>query len=217
MVRVFVSLIPHRARAALRSPLGGYAVLLAAPSVIAVARGGRDLRMTAGFALLATGSACAFVFDDVSRDGMTACPRGWTLRHLAGSATVAGAAVAAWAVIGSLVLAYDAQVGSLTELVPEAAAAATLAVAFVAVGRASTPRVGIAAAVGALLAMFVTSGLSTRRPLDWLPTLGVHDHAQRWWTVAAVAGVCAAWLLRDPAASTCRRPSLHRRPGRPPT
>lgn len=211
--QLFASILPHRARAALRTPVGGYAVLLAVPAVISVARGGRDLQVTAGFALLASGSACAFVLDDLSRDALSACPRGWTLRHLSGAVIVAGALAGTWAVIAGLVIVYDARVGSLRDLLPATAASAAMAVAFAGAGRVSASRVGLASAIAALLALYVVSGLSMWTPIAWLPTLGMPAHARRWWTIAATGALAAAWFLRDPAA---RRPvrSILARPHR---
>ena len=205
------AIVPHRMRGALRSPLAGYVALITVPTIVSIARGDRDLTPSVSFALLAGGSAFAFMIDDQSRDALTACPRGWTYRHLAGAVVVAGAIACAWLVIVGLIVASDARTDSPSHLIDETAAVAALGLTYAASGRSSTRQVGLGAAIASLMTVFVISGLSTYAPVDWLPVLGVHGHARRWSAVAGLGALLAAWLMRDPAS---RRAFAHAMDGR---
>jgi hypothetical protein len=110
--------------------------------------------------------------------------------------------VGCWAAVVVVVDARSADLGRVSDRLPEVIAAAALASAFAAVGlRNGVATPGFGAALITVLGMTVSTGMSTwSSRLRWLPQVANPDHATRWWLTASIATAAAVWWARDPAA-----------------
>jgi hypothetical protein len=115
---------------------------------------------------------------------------------------VAALLAASWAIVVFAVAARRADLGRVSDRLPEVVAAAALASAFAAVGlRNGVVTPGFGAALITVLTMAVSTGMSSwSSQLRWLPQVANPDHATRWWIGAAIAAAAAGWWARDPAA-----------------
>lgn len=197
----------HWARGASRTPLFGYAALATLPVIVTVARGGRDLTVPAGLSLLACCAGLGFALDDAARPTIVGSPLGWHRRHLVAGLVTAGAMSTAFGVVVALGAVTNAALGPISSLWPEASAAAACSLACAASRRPVATASGLPAALVTLLGLAISSGMQAQPGLQWLPVLGLPQHAARWWTVAAAAAAVALLQLRDPAAC---RPGLAR-------
>lgn len=204
-------------RAMARSPVPAAAVVAAAPALVALARGHRDLATGTTFLVVAGAATLGLAVDDPAAATLDACaiPRG--ARRVARAALVALVVVAATAVVVAAADATGTPLGPMRDRVPEAVAAAALSVALAArAARDGVPHPGLPAAATTVLAMATATGLSgASAHLAWLPQVGNPGHVVRWWTIAAVAGGCAWHWSRDPGAprmpsGVTRRPRGHR-------
>jgi hypothetical protein len=185
-----------------RSPLIGAIGAVTIPIWYQLARGHDDLQSSAMLASVAGGALLGFAFDDPAQRTLNACARGRTARRWARMVLVAMLLSSCWAVVVVAVEARGAELGRVSDRLPEVIAAAALASAFAAVGlRNGMTTPGFGAALIAVLAMTVSTGMSSwSSRLRWLPQVANPDHATRWWITAAIAAGAAGWWARDPAA-----------------
>lgn len=185
-----------------RSPLLGAIVAVTVPIWYELARRHDNVGTSAMLTVVAGGALLGFAFDDPAQRTLNACALGRTTRRWARMFLVAITLVGCWVVVVTVVRARGAELGPVSDLVPEAIAAAALASAFAAVGlRNSVATPGFGAALIAVLAMAMSTGMSTwSSRLLWLPQVANPAHATRWWVTAAVAAAAAVWWARDPAA-----------------
>jgi hypothetical protein len=184
-----------------RSPLIGAIGAATIPIWYQLARG-HDVQSSAMLAVVAGGSLLGFAFDDPAQRTLNACARGRTARRWARMALVAMLLAGCWVVVVVAVEAGGAELGRVSDRLPEVIAAAALAAAFAAVGlRNGVATPGFGAALIAVLGMTMSTGLSSwSSRLRWLPQVANPDHAARWWITAAIAAGAAGWWARDPAA-----------------
>jgi hypothetical protein len=190
------------ARAMVRTPVPAAALAVAAPALVALARGHHDLTLAITFLAVAAGAALGLAIDDPAGATLDACATTRTARRGARGALVGLALAAAGLVVALAADATAAQVGPVRDRLPEVAAAAAVSVAAAArAARRGAAAPGLPAALGTILAMATSTGLAgASNRWAWLPQVAQPHHAARWWAVAAVAGACAVWWARDPAA-----------------
>lgn len=185
-----------------RSPLLGAIVAVTVPTWYQLARLHDDVQTSAMLAIVAGGALLGFAFDDPAQRTLNACAHGRTARRSMRMLLVAALLAGCWSVVVIAVEARGADLGPVSDRLPEAIAAAALASAFAAVGlRNGVATPGFGAAVIAVLAMTASTGMSLwSSQLRWLPQVANPDHAPRWWITAAFAAAAAVWWARDPAA-----------------
>ncbi len=185
-----------------RSPLLGAIGAVTVPIWYQLARGHNDVQASAMLTAVAGGSLVGFAFDDPAQRTLNACALGRTARLWARMLFVVALLAGCWAVVVVVVQARSADLGRVSDRLPEVIAAAALASAFAAVGlRNGVTTPGFGAALIAVLGMTVSSGMSLwSSRLRWLPQVANPAHATRWWVTAAVAAALAGWWARDPAA-----------------
>jgi len=199
-------------RALLRSPVAGTAVAVAAPAVITVVRGGRDLALAATFMLVAGSAALSLGLDEPTGPTLDACPVTRNSRHLARTALVGLAIAIAGAAVAVLAGLTGAHLGSIRSRLPESVAAAMISLSVAAARSRSDKTPGLAAALGTVLAMVTVTGLSAVSPrLHRLPQIANPHHASRWWAIAAAAAACLWWSARDPAHRHDVKPACRQR------
>ncbi len=186
-------------RAMVRTPVAAMAVLIAAPSVYAAARGHHDLSFPVTVASVVGAATVAFAVDDPAQSTLTPCPVPRSTRRWARGGLISLAVASSWAVVVVSAHAADYSLTPLRPRIAETAAAAAFAVAFAArAGRDGSDSPGLAAVTATLLTFAVSSGLALT--ITWLPQLGHPQHATRWWGVAFAAATAAWWWSRDPSA-----------------
>ncbi|MGB5757612.1 MAG: hypothetical protein WBM50_11920 [Acidimicrobiales bacterium] len=184
-----------------RTPVLGVAILAAAPSVYAAARGNHDLSFAVTLAAIAGAASLGFAVDDPAEATLTPCPIPRAARRLVRAGLIAITVAASWAVVAVSSHAAGYPLGPLRSRLAETAAAAAISVAFAArAARSGSDSAGLAAVTGTLLVLGTCSGLSLY--LTWLPQLGHSLHTARWWVIAAIAALAAIWWSRDPSART---------------
>lgn len=189
------------AREVTRSPLIGAIGAVTVPIWYELARRHDDVQTSAMLAVVAGAALLGFAFDDSAQRTLNACALGRTERRWARMLLVATILAVCWTVVVIVVEARGAELGPVSDRLPEAIAAAALASAFAAVGlRNGVATPGFGAAVLAVLGMALSTGMSFwSSRLRWLPQVANPDHASRWWFTAAIAAVAACWWARDPA------------------
>ena len=184
-----------------RSPLFGAIGAVTVPIWYQLARGHDDLQTSAMLAVVAGGALVGFAFDDPAQRTLNACALGRTARRWARMILVAMLLAGCWVVVVVAVEARSADLGRVSDRLPEVVAAAALASAFAAAGLhngAATP--GFGAALIAVVGMTMSTGMSSwSSRLRWLPQVANPAHATRWWVTAAIAAAAAGWWARDPA------------------
>jgi len=185
-----------------RSPLLGAILAVTVPMWYELARRHDDVGTSAMLAVVAGGALLSFAFDDPAQRTLNACALGRTARRRARMLLVGVILVVCWVVVVIVVRALGAELGPVSDRLPEAVAAAALASAFAAVGlRNGLVTPGFGAALIAVLAMAMSTGMSTwSSRLLWLPQVANPAHSTRWWVTAAIAAAAAVWWARDPAA-----------------
>jgi hypothetical protein len=186
-------------RAMVRTPVAAVAVLAAAPSVYATARGHHDLSFPVTVASVVGAASVAFAIDDPAEATLTPCPVPRSTRRWTRGALISLAVVASWVIVVVSAHAADYSLNPLRPRIAETAAAAAFAIAFaVRAGRDGSDSPGLSAVTATLLTFGVCSGLALS--ITWLPQLGHPQHATRWWIVASAAATAAWWWSRDPSA-----------------
>jgi hypothetical protein len=179
--------------------LAAVAALAAAPAVIVLARGGRDLGSSLIAACLIGAGAAGFAVDDPAGETIAASPTSLARRRLLRLSAIA----LGLAVVGGVLVAIAAAWGpleadELARRAAEVAAASGLAAAVAGVGhRRAVIGAAQVGAVGGPLAVLVISSLAHR--FHQLPELLSAHHHDRWWLVALAGWTAAAWTWRDPA------------------
>jgi hypothetical protein len=183
-------------------PLGTLAAaagLAAAPTLLVLARHGRDRGGALVAATLVCGAVLAFTVEDPAEETLSASPTSLARRRLLRLSTLATGVVVIGVVLVTLAVAAPAGVGlsDLGRRGAELAATSGLAAAAAGVAhRRGVPGAAPGGAMAGLLGVLLVSSLAQR--LDYLPGIVDSPHHLRWW-VAAVAGWgLAAWTWRDP-------------------
>lgn len=189
-----------------RSPLLGAIGAVTFPVWYELVRLHDDVQTSAMLAVVAGGALLGFAFDDPAQRTLNACPLGRTERRWTRMLLVATLLAGCWALVVVTVEARGAALGSVSERMPEAIAAASLACAFAAIGlRNGVATPGFGAALLAVLGMTVSTGMSMWSiRLRWLPRVADPTHSTRWLVTAAIASSAAIWWARDPAARSFR-------------
>jgi hypothetical protein len=185
-----------------RSPLLGAIGAVTVPIWYELANGHDDIQTSALLAVVAGGSLLGFAFDDPAQRTLNACALGRTARRVARMLLVAVLLAGSWAIVVAAVAVRNADLGRVSDRLPEVVAAAALASAFAAVGlRNGVVTPGFGAALITVLTMAMSTGMSFwSSRLRWLPQVANPTHATRWWITAAIAAAAACWWARDPAA-----------------
>lgn len=184
-----------------RSPLLGAVGAVTFPVWYQLSRSHDDVETSALLAVVAGGSLIAFAFDDPAESALNSCTLGRTARRRARMLLVAALLAGCWAVVVVVVEANGAELGRVSDRIPEVIAAAAVASAIAAVGlRHGMTKPGFGAALAAVCALAVSTGMSAwSSRLRWLPQIANPAHANRWWATAGLAAVVAGWCARDPA------------------
>jgi len=192
-------------------PLPGYLLLLAAPALIALVRGFRDLTTAMTLMAIAAPPVVALAFDDPAEATLNACATTRNTRRLARAALIVAALAAVAAVVAVAIAATGATGGPIRDRLPEGAAAAAILLAAAArATRAGHTSPGVTAALATPLTLATATGLSMGlASFEFLPQVGNPHHAHRWWIIAAAASTATWWWSQDPAsrgpASAARR------------
>jgi hypothetical protein len=174
--------------------------LAAAPTLITVARSGRNLELALIAAAVVGGAGFAYAVDDDAAATLAASPTPLAPRRAARIVGAALVATTGWLVV--FVVAWGAGLlGGMRigDLAIEGVTAAGVAVAVAAALRRAldVEHTGLAGAATAVVGMLFITMLSTRYP--WLPALGSPLRHDAWLLVALAAWVGVGWTARDPA------------------
>jgi hypothetical protein len=200
MISPLVVAFPRTMRALPLGPLGVISALVAAPTVMTVARAGDDL----GWALIAAavvgGAGLAYAVDDDAADLLAASPTTLAARRAARIVATALVVAVGWFVV--LVVGWTAGVlrgARIGDLAIEAIAAAGIAVAVASGLRRDlgAERVGMLGAATAVVAMLFVTILATR--YAWMPALGTTRNHDLWLWLACAAWLGVWWTVKDPA------------------
>jgi hypothetical protein len=194
-------------RELVRSPLAGAAVAVTLPISYELVRGHEDVRTSATLAAVAGAALFGIAFDDPAQRTLNACAVGRTTRRWIRSALLVALLGAGWGAVVLVTRVLGADIGPVSERLPEVTASAALATAFAAVGlRTGSRSPGLnAALVTVLTVTMVTAASLWSDKLRWLPRLGDQSHASRWWVTSVIAAVAATWWARDPATRSLPR------------
>jgi hypothetical protein len=178
--------------------VAGVLGLAIAPAVVTVAKGGSELGAALVAACVIGGAVAAFaatepVQEIASAAAFSAIWRlGLRLVALASGVVIAAAFVA--------VITHRSDASALDDpsaRLAELAATSGLALAAASIGtRRGWEAATLGGAVFGPLCVLTASAFAYR--FDWLPSIGIAADASRWWQVAAVAWITAAWASRDP-------------------
>lgn len=197
--RAIVAAVAPTARVAHLGAAAMTVAFAAVPALVTVARGDPVVSAPLVVASLVGGAALGWAADDPAAELLGSMPLSSPLRlRLRGLlvATVAALGVAATVL---LVAVGPGLPGDLTDRVPEAAAAAALALAIgLVAARRGERQAGPIGVTAGLLAPTTVAVLAYRWPAV-LPSYLPSPAHVRWWIVAAIAGVIAARAGRDPA------------------
>ena len=193
-------------------PLATVAVILTAavmPTVWTVARG----RSSFGLPLVAAsfiGTLAAFAVDDPAWEFTAASVVPLWRRRVTRLVVVGLPGCAVWAVLLVVIVLADGDALS-SWAVPTREILTIGAIAFGLAGlahRRDERSAALSGAFGSALATLLISAFAFR--YRWLPSLGMIDHHERWWLVAAIGTGAAALSSRDAAASVHRSRFLDR-------
>lgn len=188
-----------------RTSLPGLLVVIVAPGAITLARGGNDLTGAATFAFLAGAACSAFCTEDAT-PFLASTPIGRAARQVTIGVVVAVAVGLTLGAGATLAAALGADLGPISGILPEAAAATGLSLALSTLPDRTTSVPPPAAAFATLVAMALSGGLHAFNSVfSFLPVVGIPDHAHRWWLVAALSLLVFITRHRDPAAHPPRR------------
>ena len=187
-------------------PLPTVAVILAAaatPTVWTLARG----RSSFGLPLVAAsfvGTLAAFAVDDPARELTAASVVPLWRRRVTRLVVVGLPGCAVWvALLVSIALAEGDAMSNWA--VPTREIVTIGAIAFGLAGlahRRDERSAALAGAFGSVIATLLISAFAFR--YRWLPSLGMVDHHERWWSVAAIGVAAATLTSRDEARSAHR-------------
>jgi hypothetical protein len=174
-------------------------VLACAPAAVALAAGASDVEVAVVLAFVLGGAVLGWATDDPAADVLAAMPVPAPVR-----AAVRGVAVMALAAVGLAVVTVWVVAGNrstlaeVTDRLPEAAAAGTVALAMgLFAARRGDRAAGATGVVAGVLVPVTVAALAVRWP-GALPAFGSGPAHVRWWLVVALAGVVAARAGRDP-------------------
>lgn len=179
--------------------IAGTLLLGAVPLVVTWILGGDDVTMPLVILGLVSGAATGWIADDPIAELATPCPVN-TPRRIAYRTVLA----CTLACIGGAVVAGGAAIASSETLewrdrVPEAAAAASIALASgLIIRRRGDPLAGASGVAAGVLGPLVIAALAFR----WssvLPSFSASPVHDRWWLVAGGAALLATCASRDPA------------------
>lgn len=180
--------------------LGSVAGLAAAPTLVVLARQGRDLSGALVAATLVCGAVVAFAVEDPAAETLSASPTTLGRRRLLRLSTL----VLGMTIVGVVIVALAAAAPSgvtasdLGRRAAELAATSGLAAAAAGVAqRSDVPGAAPGGAVAGLLGVLLVSALAQR--FHALPGIVDSPHHPRWWVVASVGWGLTAWTWRDPA------------------
>jgi len=197
--QVLVAAVGPTARAAHLGSAALTVALAAVPALVAVGRGHAEVSGPLVLSCLVAAAALAWAVDDPAADLLDSMPVSSPVRTRLRVVFVAGIAALGAAAVWLLVALGPGLPSERRERIPEAAAAAALALAVGLVaarrGERGAGAVGVTAGV---LGTAVVAALAHRWP-DELPTFAISDVHERWWVVAAVGAAVALRAGRDPA------------------
>jgi hypothetical protein len=168
------------------------------PAVYAALRGGTIASLPLVIACLVAGAALGWATDDPAAELLASMPVSTATRS---ALRVAFATVTAAAAIGLMLLAVVVGPGvpsHQADRLPEAAAAAAIALAFGLVGaRRGEQLAGPAGVTAGIVGTAFVAALAFRWP-TLLPALETGPTHTRWWLIAAAAAILALHAGRDP-------------------
>jgi hypothetical protein len=201
MTRPSVVAFPRTLRALSLRSLATVAALAAMPTLVTVARGGRNLDLALVAAALVGGAALAYSVDDDAASVVAPSPTTLGVRRatsiFAATLVVATSWAAVLAVGGTTVTISTQDIRNLGVDAVTAAGVGIAVAAWIARDRGEE-RTGLAGSATAIVLMLFITVLAMRYP--WLPALGRAQNHDRWLWLAGVAWAGVWWTARDPAA-----------------
>lgn len=181
--------------------IGAVLVLALIPLVVTLLTGGEELAGALAVTALASGAVAGFFVEDPAGDTLSASPTSLARRRLLRLATlVVGTTVTVLLAVALAALVEPVGGLRLGDRVAEVAAVGAVAAAVAGVcHRRSVASAGPIGAGAGALGLLLVSSLAYR--VQGLPTLAGPEHHARWWLVAVVGTVVAAWASRDPCRS----------------